>query len=544
MSIIHLVLISNLSVTYNWKLGKSFSCQPKAEAINEIISTNFTDDPSDAWFFWDPDLGQPDVNLLLELLETTADCWHAGLALGLSGEPEIIDFVSPTWMLNRDPDPTIEATSWRLSFRACLVRSEILRQLGGPCADFESLEAAGLELGFRYIRLGAIVRHVPKLVASMQVPKGGEISLRDQLLFVDHGFGRRWTNWAIFRAAWTRFASLRDLMKVWKNVRKLPPSEIHKPFQHKAKDLDPIPPDRVSVLIPTLKRYSYLQVLLNQLRGQSVKAFEIFVIDQTPQQDRDLEMKNQFSDLPARWYFLDQAGQCSSRNFGLQKAQGDYILFLDDDDEIPPDLIERHLADLILFNINISNGVAIESGNGDLPQDFRFLRVSNVFPTNNTMIRECVLQKSGLFDLAYDHGQRADHDLGMRLYLNGELMILNPSIRVLHHHAPVGGLREHKARVDTYAASRTRVYKQVLPSISDLYLIKRYFSPRQLREQIWIDLFGTFSIKGSFCKRLIKGVIAFVSLPRNINQIKIRERKAEHKLEIYPQIPELTRETP
>ena len=42
------------------------------------------------------------------------------------------------------------------------------------------------------------------------------------------------------------------------------------------------------------------------------------------------------------------------------------------------------------------------------------------------MIRKSLLQDSGLFDLAYDRGQRADHDLGMRLYLNGAFMVRTP----------------------------------------------------------------------------------------------------------------------
>jgi glycosyltransferase involved in cell wall biosynthesis len=299
---------------------------------------------------------------------------------------------------------------------------------------------------------------------------------------------------------------------------------------------------RVTVLIPTLRRYPYLQVLLDQLRWQTVAPFEIIVVDQTPLGERNLEMKYEFSDLPLRWFFLDQAGQCSSRNFGLQTARSEYILFLDDDDEIQPDLIERHLTNLSRYRINISNGVAIEPKAGDLPEEFRILRVSNVFPTNNTMIRRDLLQKSGLFDLAYDHGQRADHDLGMRLYLTGELMVLDPDISVIHHHAPVGGLREHKARVDTYAASRKRLFKQILPSVSDIYLSKRYFSEKQVREKCWIDILGTFSVKGSVPKRFLKGLIALLSMPRNIYLVKQRIKIADQMFEQFPRIPRLSQE--
>ena len=110
----------------------------------------------------------------------------------------------------------------------------------------------------------------------------------------------------------------------------------------------------------------------------------------------------------------------------------------------------------------MSSGVADEVGAGALPADFRLLRASDVFPTNNTMIRRDILGRSGLFDLAYNHRPRADGDLGIRNYLAGAFMILNPAISVLHHHAASGGLRKHKARTVTNAMSRKSIFQRVL----------------------------------------------------------------------------------
>jgi len=279
--------------------------------------------------------------------------------------------------------------------------------------------------------------------------------------------------------------------------------------------------------------------LLGQLRAQSVSPLEILVIDQTPENMRDTDLLQDFDDLPIRYFTMDQAGQCASRNLGLQEARGDYILFIDDDDEIEPDLIEKHLLTLHHLEVNISNGVAHEVGAGDLPPDFRFMRISSGFPTNNTLIRKSVLAKSGLLDLAYDHGQRADHDLGMRLYLAGDMLVLNPDIQVLHHHAPMGGLREHKARVNTRASSRKKIFNRNLPSVSDMYLVKRYYSKRQVKEKLWISVLSTFSLEGSLWKRIFKGFFGFVVLPHTVWVLNQRARIADEMLNIFPQIPHL-----
>jgi GT2 family glycosyltransferase len=181
----------------------------------------------------------------------------------------------------------------------------------------------------------------------------------------------------------------------------------------------------------------------------------------------------------------------------------------------------------------------MEVGAGALPENFTYTRLSDVFPTNNTLIRRDVLHRSGLFDLAYDQGQRADSDLGMRIYLSGALMVLHPEISVLHHHAPSGGLRAHKARKITYASSRQRILQRHLPTVSEIYLARRYFTPRQVRESLWLRTFGTFSVRGSRTRKLVKMLVAVCLLHDTCWRIYRRYRQVSRMLDHYPQIPTL-----
>jgi hypothetical protein len=150
-----------------------------------------------------------------------------------------------------------------------------------------------------------------------------------------------------------------------------------------------------------------------------------------------------------------------------------------------------------------------------------------------------VLQRSGLFDLAYNRRQRADGDLGMRVYLSGARMVLNPAISVLHHHAPAGGLRKHKARTVTYAMSRNSVFCRALTSASEIYLAGRYFPPTHQREMLWQSILGTFSIRGGPGKRLAKTLVSTVFLPQSIARLRSRIREATEMAATFPQIPKL-----
>src|SRR5262249_19889830 len=141
-----------------------------------------------------------------------------------------------------------------------------------------------------------------------------------------------------------------------------------------------------------------------------------------------------------------------------------------------------------------------------------------------------------LFDLAYDRGQRADGDLGMRVYLSGALMVLNPAISVLHHHAPSGGLRKHKARIVTYAKSRSRIFSRALSSASEIYLAMRYFPATHLREMLWQSVLGTFSMRGGVCRRLFKAFVSLVFLPQTLWLLRCRKRQAVLLSCAFPQI--------
>lgn len=490
---------------------------------------------------WDATLGTPDKRVIRSVTELPGDVWHAGLRLGMGGQPPMLDFVDPVWRFNRDPDPDRMATSWRLSWRACLMRSAVLDRLGGPDPSFETLAGASLELGHRWIRNGALMRHVPALLPDdFQTTIPPDISLNDEIRFLRWRYGRVWTLWA----CWRRWRNGGGLGETWRAYRRFQPPGVSLPAapMHMLDADEPalsarhdLP--RVSILIPTLDRYPHLFNLLAQLRRQSISPLEIVVIDQTSPADRDTDWPARFVDLPLRVLWRDVAGQCSSRNAGLAQIRGDAVLFLDDDDEVEPDLIARHLDFIARFGVAASCGVAEEAGAGPLPPEFRLIRDSDVFPTNNSLLMTSALRGSGLFDLAYEKGERADHDLGMRLYLSGATLLLNPSASVVHLHASRGGLRQHKARVVTRSSSRASIWERQYLAPTEAFLMWRYFSPSQVHEAALIRTVGTLRGSRTGAGRWLRAVLMAIRLPDTWRQNKSRLTMGREKLKDFPAIP-------
>ena len=532
---IDLIWLGDTGSVPSWNLGRVLEVKPTVRDLREAVAKHLQDSHGDLLLFWDSRLPAPDPVTIQKIQATRGDLWHAGLRLGLQGKPSLVYSVVSTWLLNADSDPTISSTSWRLSLRAALIPSSVLSRFDFIRPEFESIDTASLELGYRLLTNGVLMRHAPELVPQAYNEIASEISFSDEVRFISSCYGRFWTKWALFRAALNKrinFGSIRKELKT--NV--LSASKKYKPYHSWIDHNEPsVDKSNVTVLIPTLDRYVYLRKLLGQLRHQTVKPLEILVIDQS--KDRDVLLAADFKDLPLQVLHRDQAGQCSSRNAGLQIAKGEYVLFLDDDSEIPNDLIEKHLKSLRHFRADASSGVAEEVGAEPLPEYFKLIRASDVFPTNNTLIHRSVLERSGLFDLAYERGQRADGDLGMRVYLSGGFMVLNPEIRILHYHAPSGGLRAHKARVITYASSRNTLMHRHLPSTTEIYLSKRYYSSEILKEMLWLRVAGTFSIRGSKIKKAAKFLVSGLLLPHSLIVIKRRMKEAAEMSQHFPQIP-------
>ncbi|MCP3958346.1 MAG: glycosyltransferase family 2 protein [bacterium] len=537
MKTIDLLWLTTEGSEPHWPLGGVWACAPDPAAIHQTLDELLSGSDSDGVLFWDPTLGPPEPSTVLSAARRPGDLWHAGLRMGMAGLPRLLDTVHPTWMLACDPDPETEATSWRLSLRACLTSTDVLRRMGGPRRELSTLEGASLELGHRYVTRGVLTRHLPRLVPKRIA--AAKLPLEDEARFILYRCGRRWAAWALMRAAVAGFFPVRECLRHWRRLRRSRRPAEPAPYRDRGSATSvPQRPAAVSVLIPTLDRYPYLEVLLDQMRRQTVAPLEILVIDQTPT-ERRRDLAAQFSDLPLKVLLRDRPGQCSSRNSGLQEARGEHILFLDDDDEIAPDLIARHLASLERFGAEASSGVAEEVGAGSLPEGFRLLRSSDVFPTNNTLLTKPTLSRSGLFDLAYERGARADGDLGMRIYLSGALMVLDPGISVLHHHAPSGGLRRHRARVVTYASSRRRLWHRHIPAPTEIYLTRRYFGPRQVREKLWLSALGTFRLHRGGIRRALKLATGALLLPLTVWQIRQSCRRADAMAREYPRIPEM-----
>lgn len=482
---------------------------------------------------WDPHLSLPTDSLVKDFETGHADIWHAGLSVGQGGSFEMLKHVMPmTWISLKIPTD-IECSSWRLSFRACLIRGEVLHQ--APAAldpNFDGLDGAALDWGLRLHRAGVVIRNNPGMAAGQMRPLGQPMTSKDQLQLLTNSFGRKWAFWAASRSG-NPAARLSSMVTAVRLPAGPPPQP---PYRAPVRTTAAEPIRRVSVIIPSVDRPAQLTTLLDQLGVQTRPIDEVVVADQSRSLPmEEIEVPARSDGLPLRVIHLTQRGQSTARNAAIRATSGDLVVLLDDDEEVQPDLIEQHLAVLSATSADaIAGGVDVP---GQPSDDIARQRVAETFPGGHSSVRRAALRRSGLFDPIFDQGPRADADLGTRLALTGALVLYVPSIRIVHHHAMQGGLRSIGARRVTRTSSRDSRTERNIPSVTQMYLGLRHWGEEETRASAVMILLSSLGRNGSLAQRLSRVLTQAVLMPDSIRQIRERTAASRRLLENRPIIP-------
>ena len=90
---------------------------------------------------------------------------------------------------------------------------------------------------------------------------------------------------------------------------------------------------KVSIIIPVYKVEKYLNECVQSVVNQTYKDLEIILINDGSTDESEQECKKaEINDERIRYFYQENAGVSSARNYGMKLAQGEYIAFLDSDD--------------------------------------------------------------------------------------------------------------------------------------------------------------------------------------------------------------------
>lgn len=113
--------------------------------------------------------------------------------------------------------------------------------------------------------------------------------------------------------------------------------------------------EKVSIIIPIYNTEDYLEKCLKSVLNQTYKNLEIILINDGSS-DNSAEIAKKYEKIDRRVLYFEQknSGVSSARNYGLDLATGDYILFIDSDDWVESTIVEKLLNRMHSQNVDIS----------------------------------------------------------------------------------------------------------------------------------------------------------------------------------------------
>ena len=96
-----------------------------------------------------------------------------------------------------------------------------------------------------------------------------------------------------------------------------------------------------SIIIPVYNRPDEVGELLESLSKQTYLDFEVLLIEDGSSVKCDVVAQKYNHSLNIRYYYKDNSGRSETRNYGMEKAKGEYFVFFDSDCVIPPFYFEK-----------------------------------------------------------------------------------------------------------------------------------------------------------------------------------------------------------
>ncbi len=189
---------------------------------------------------------------------------------------------------------------------------------------------------------------------------------------------------------------------------------------------------RISVIMPTFngRTRGYLTLALESVLAQTLKATQVLVVDDGSRDDTVKYIQDKFPTVQV--ISQSNAGPSAARNRALKEVTGDYIAFIDDDDEWRPeklrlqmDFLESHPeVDLTFCGMELIDSFSRKIGDkfpAHFGHKFPYSALGNSFlPPSAILMKTALAERVGPFDESLRLGE--DYEFCIRCSIYGSVL--------------------------------------------------------------------------------------------------------------------------
>lgn len=200
-----------------------------------------------------------------------------------------------------------------------------------------------------------------------------------------------------------------------------------------------------SLIVPVYNRPGEVDDLLRSLAAQTDRGFEAIFVEDGSTVSCQPQCGRYAGEFAIKYFYKDNEGRSIARNHGIDRADGDYFVFVDSDCILPPDYFERLRKALELCPADCFGGPdAAHESFTDTQKAINYAMTSFLTTggirggktsmekfvprTFNMGFSRRVFEKTGGFREMFSE----DIDMSTRIRLDGFKIALFPDVRVYH----------------------------------------------------------------------------------------------------------------
>jgi len=276
---------------------------------------------------------------------------------------------------------------------------------------------------------------------------------------------------------------------------------------------------KISVIIPTINRNEILVNTLKDLLKQNYTDFEIIIVDQTENPKKEVLRFCKKNIKKIKYFQISKKSSPHARNVAVQNADGDILLFVDDDVEIPGrDFLKLHADNYKDRKIGLVGGRIVYGDEEPAYQEVGRLkywglkevthfdstvktRIDHAAGGNFSCYKSIFVKVGGFNEIYGGNAHMEETDFCLRVKRAGYKMVFEPKAVLKHLQFKKGGNRVKDLYELRYwlVHNGTVFYLKNFPKILfPLYFIKQLF---------WSTFSGLKRQDGKMFKTMSKALI-------------------------------------
>jgi GT2 family glycosyltransferase len=292
---------------------------------------------------------------------------------------------------------------------------------------------------------------------------------------------------------------------------------------------------KVSLIIPTYNRGEILADTIRMAAGQDYPDYEVIVVDQSPVVSDAARRAISDAGRPVRLIHLPRPNLPAARNAGVRAANGDIIVFVDDDVVIGSEFVTSHVR--VYDKKTVGGATGLTFGPHEFDEETLCEKLLSLYNTKerysdgtasvrwvagcNCSFRRGAFIDAGMSDPRFT-GYAEDADLSVRVEHLGYTLLFDPRIRLRHLALASGGCElradgpakeralEETCRMYLFFCLKNRMIRGGATTVRSVWSMYRHYSLNRSLIQSWGDLTNRQKL---FFRSLI-GAFRLIRAPR------------------------------